>query len=222
MHEAVVGDRLFTPEAFTARFGALHPDANVTPLCPRCGGAMKLVRISWGRERFSHDRPRADCPLVIEPRADILRPRAWDFGNAEARREAFLSPLVFKRAKGFFAYCVGSTQSIEHDSNGAVLAADRRNIWAWADLPLWATPYVLLTLVDWSVLRLQCSVRFRILRPRYGTIDGLWLEPRECVLSKTHADTGKRVADDRFPMNVLPFDLVHHSPSGGDAMSRGT
>lgn len=199
---AVFQGRIVTPEEFDALAGADYRDKRLFPLCPVCDARLSVygVRSLAVTARFDHP-DFSDCPLssTPNPRFAHLRPGGWDLEAGKRLKAEFRAPENLKQG-----YAVCRALCLDRLSGEAFIrfcsAADRHRLWAYAGLPLWAVPYLLVTLVDLvpdeeakRPLRKKHELRFVLQKPKQADIDAAWLSPEQCRLVCVFADSGMPV-----------------------------
>lgn len=213
---AVFQGRLVTPEQFDALVGADYREKGLFPLCPVCDARLSVygVRSLAVTARFDHP-DFSDCPLssTPNPRFAHLRPGGWDFEAGKRLKAEFRRPENLKQGYAVCrALCLGSLRGDEFLD--LCFAAGRHRIWNYAGLPLWAVPYLMVTLVDlapsrkkalrndrhggrWDDprqgLRNDYALRFVLEKSRRTGIEEAWLSPDQCRLVCVFADSGNPV-----------------------------
>jgi hypothetical protein len=213
---AIFQNRVVTPEEFDALAGADYRDKGLFPLCPVCDARLSVygVRSFAVTSRFDHP-DFSDCLLssTPNPRFAYLRPSGWDLEAGKRLKAEFCRPENLKQAYAVCrALCLGSLRGDEFLD--LCFAADRYRIWNYAGLPLWAVPYLMVTLVDLGpsrkkalrndrhngrrgnprhALRNDYALRFVLEKPRRTGIEDAWLSPDRCRLACVFADSGNPV-----------------------------
>ena len=88
-----------------------------------------------------------------------------------------------------------------------ITRADRKRIWAYADIPTWAIPYILLTLENFVAKKKDGSeygFHFIFDKPRGTGASALWEQPKNCKIIKVFSNSGEYVtaADNPFPVSM--------------------
>jgi hypothetical protein len=198
---AIFRGRVVSPKEFMALAGPDFREKGLYPECPACGDPVSpygphSVKVT---SRFFHAKG-STCSLSSspDPRYAHLRPRGWDPAAGQRLKAEFCGAEALKQGYAVCqAICLASLRGAEFLDFCA--AADRRRVWTYADLPLWAVPYLFVTLADLPPnpkarhpARKKYALRFVLDKPRRGGrfIDIAWLSPEQCQLVCVFADSG--------------------------------
>lgn len=195
-----------TPEEFVAIAGPNWREKGLLPICPCCGEQIFAWAPHSPRAPSSfHHRKHSTCPLSSnpDPRYSHLRPSGWDFDAGARLKAVFCEPDNLRQGYAVcHRLCKKRLKSLEFVS--LCREADRRNVWAYRQLPLEAVPYILVTLMDFleedqsqreTGFPRTYSYRFVLQKPsKASAIDAMWLRPENCRLQAVFADSGKPVA----------------------------
>ncbi len=196
---AIFRGEVVTPERFIALAGPDHKAKGLFPLCPCCRDKLWVhsAHSPGFTSCFAHPEG-SRCPLSSspDPRFAHLRPSGWNPEAGKRLKEAFCKADALRQGYAVCqAICLGSLPG------GAFLdfccAADRHRIWDYANLPLWAVPYIFVTLADLAPnpearhpVRKKYSLRFVLEKPKRADIDALWISPEQCRLVCVFANGG--------------------------------
>lgn len=173
------------------------------PTCPVCREKLFLsaTRSVKKAASFNH-QPRDEdadrCPMSYSYHPSYSWLEDVDIEEIELRSQALKSSFYqienLKRAFMFLSRVTGKG-AISHDVFELLLQrADKFNIWRYSGLPLWAVPYILLTLTDFYIRREGKEtyvVRLIIDKPSRSKLNTTWLRPGQCRLVKYFVNKGK-------------------------------
>ncbi|MCX7123865.1 MAG: hypothetical protein NTV32_09460 [Gammaproteobacteria bacterium] len=207
---------LVTPEAFIIKASVQYKKKGIYPYCPACGKALDLygVHTPLALSRFDHKNleknilPEDDCILANRnSRFKGLIPDGFDRARGIELREAFFEDENLKIAYAFcWKMCRQGNLPAERFKK-LIERADKHNIWAYSNLPLWITPYILLTFGDFMVApkdnKKGYTFQFIFNKPRATTISSLWLLSEQCSLMKVFVKSGDlvKLSDNPYPLS---------------------
>lgn len=134
-----------------------------------------------------------------------MEPSDWDDNRAEKLRADFFQEDNLRVAYGFcLALCRRGNLPAEK-FRSMVRRADKKRIWAYAGIPLWAIPYVLLTLENFTGERKNGGAydfHFIFDKPGRTNASAIWEKSAECQLVKVFPGKGEPVTTDDNPFPV--------------------
>lgn len=133
-------------------------------------------------------------------------------------REAFVQPAQLARGYHFAFVVTGGSCSTSQFAN-LIRNADRRGVWSFVGLRIWAVPFVLVTLDDFVSPR---GIAFRLVMGRRRTAPRsfAWKGMETGVLRKYFADSGNRFSRGAYAelaVNRREFDRATARPSSSAA-----
>lgn len=212
-----------TPRQFIDRATPKYEQKGIFPYCEACHEVVHLYGVNTTNlhtiERFDHANrdpaadPLDDCILADrESRFKGLAPSGWDDQRGHVIRQQFFQDENLRVAYGFcLAMCRHGNLPFSKFSS-MVRRADQKRVWAYADIPVWAIAYILLTLETFTGKdrfgRLY-EFYFSFEKPRRTNVSSLWEQSMACKLVKLFPrkkDADKPVmfkADDNpFPVSA--------------------
>lgn len=207
---------LVTPTEFIQRATPQYKAKGIFPFCKACREVVHVYGVHSPnpntKERFDHaDRaPDADelddCVLANRSaRQRGMEPSDWDDSRAEKLRADFFQEDNLRVAYGFcLALCRRGNLPAEK-FRSMVRRADKKRIWAYAGIPLWAIPYVLLTLENFTGERKNGGAydfHFIFDKPGRTNASAIWEKSAECQLVKVFPGKGEPVTTDDNPFPV--------------------
>lgn len=189
---------------------------NIFPYCAACHEIVHPYGVHTPNQntpkRFDHpDRlpdadPLDDCILANRnARYRGLEPDGWDdMRGALMRREFFREDNLAVA----FAFCLslcrkGNLPATKFRS--MIRRADRKRVWAYVGIPLWAFPYVLLTLENFTGHGKdgnEYEFHFSFKKPSDSNISALWTRSQDCRIVKLFT-SGETIVttDNPFPVS---------------------
>jgi hypothetical protein len=201
--KAIFQGREVTPEQFDALAGIGYKEKGLFPLCPVCDVHLSVYGVHSPGVTSRFDHPNfSDCALSSSPnpRYAHLHPEGWDLEAGQRLKAAFCEDDALKEAyavcRALSLGCLGGKEFVRF-----CVSATRHRVWNYKNLPLWAVPYLLVTLADLQpsqtvrhALRSSHTLRFVLEKPKKKDfVDVAWLAPEQCRLVCVFADTGNRV-----------------------------
>lgn len=201
--KAIFRGREVTPEQFDALAGIDYREKGLFPLCPVCDVQLSVYGVHSPGVTSRFDHPNfSDCALSSSPnpRYAHLQPDGWDLEGGRRLKAAFCADEALTEAyavcRALSLNCLGGKEFVRF-----CMAASRHRVWNYRNLPLWAVPYLLVTLADLQPnptvhngLRKRHALRFVLEKPhKKDFIDVAWLEPGQCRLVCVFADSGRPV-----------------------------
>lgn len=207
---------LLTPTQFIQKATPQYKAKGIFPYCKACQEVVHLYGVHSPNPnttpRFDHaDRdPDADelddCVLANRSaRQKGMEPSCWDDERAEGLRAHFYEEENLRVAYGFCRALCRKGNLPAEKFRSMVKRADKKRIWAYADIPLWAIPYVLLTLENFVGKKKDGNTfdfHFVFEKPPRTNASALWERSLECQLVKVFPGAGKLVAADDNPFPV--------------------
>lgn len=215
---------LVDPVEFLARATANHRQKGIFPYCDACGEVVHLYGVHTPNpqttSRFDHPNmpdgadPLDDCILADRnPRFRGMQSDGYDDARGKVLRAQFFEPEFLAQA---YAFCLNlcRARNIPPDLFRATLRrADKKRIWSYVGIPLWAVPYILLTLENFQATSKngqEYGFHFVFQKPRGsgGTgIAALWSSQKGCKISKVFSDNGSpvRTGDNPYPVSEVAF-----------------
>lgn len=217
LHALFQGE-VVTPERFVALAGPDYKAKGIFPLCLCCRSKLWVhaAHSPGSRSHFAHPAGSV-CPLseTPDPRYAHLRPAGWNPEAGRRLKEAFCEAEALRQGYAVCrAICLGNLPGSAFLN--FCCAADRHRIWDYANLPLWAVPYIFVTLADLApnpdakrLIRKKCHLRFVLEKPKRTGIDALWIAPEQCRLVCVFADSGTPVkAVEPIPLRAPPIEAA--------------
>lgn len=171
--------------------------------CPGCGEKLYLsaARSTRKTASFNHmpgSEDKVPCGLSYQDHPSYLGLKDVDLDEVQHRADVLKSDFYeFENLKRAFTFLtkVAGKGAVNRDVFVLLLQkADKFKIWQFAGLPVWAVPYILLTLTDFYIRREpqpSYVVRFIIDKPSRSKLNATWLQPEQCALVKYFVNEGK-------------------------------
>lgn len=172
-------------------------------ICPACGEKVFLsgARSTRKTASFNHmpgSEEKTPCGLSYKEHPNYSGLKDVDLEEVQLRAQALKSNFYklenLKRAFAFLTKVAGKG-AVNRDVFVLLLQkADKLDVWRYAGLPVWAVPYILLTLADFYIQRESKRtyvVRFIIDKPSRSKLNTTWLQPEQCALVKYFVNEGK-------------------------------
>ncbi|WP_110641124.1 hypothetical protein [Salinicola sp. CPA57] len=210
------------PTEFLARAGVHYKRRGIYPYCAACGEVVDLYGVFNANPgttaRFDHkDRPDNANPLdecVLSKRnsrLDFLIPSGFDDDRGERIRQQFRDPEFLALAYNFCLSLCRKGNLSAAQFRDLCKRADKKRIWAYADIRVWSIPYILLVLGDFTATNSngrQYDFRFVFRKPRGSDLSALWLRPSSCHIEKVF-DGGKplKTDDNPYPVSETDFQM---------------
>lgn len=199
METALFNNRTVT----VVSFQRLRTSPQDRATCPACGEKVFLsgARSTRKAASFNHmpgSEEKTPCVLSYKEHPNYSGLRDVDLEEVQLRAEALKSNFYrlenLKRAFTFLTKVAGKG-AVNRDVFVLLLQkADKLDVWRYAGLPVWAVPYILLTLSDFYIQRESKPtyvVRFVIDKPSRSKLNTTWLQPEQCALVKYFVNKGK-------------------------------
>lgn len=209
-----IGGERVTPEEFMRRAGPNFREKGIFPYCSGCDERVDPygVHSTNVASRFDHQNlgedidPLDDC--LEANRSDRFRGMyadGWDDERGQRLREEFFEPGNLKQAYVFcLALCRKGNLAAGQFAE-LIARADRKNIWAYKDIPLWVIPYVLLTLGNFGVgADARYPFHFVLKKSRSQGLSQIWQAgEHRCSICKVFSTSGEPVntPENPFPIN---------------------
>jgi hypothetical protein len=142
-----------------------------------------------------------------------MQPDGYDDARGKVLRAQFFEPEFLAQAYTFCRNLCRAKNLAHGQFRSMVKRAEKKRIWSYVGIQLWAVPYILLTLEDFSAIgknNQQYGFHFVFQKPRGsgGTgIAALWSSQNGCKISKVFSDNGNpvRTGDNPYPVSELAF-----------------
>jgi hypothetical protein len=184
-------------------FQRMRKSADDMATCPLCDEFVFLsgVRSLKKTASFNHHSRKdseAKCSLSYSTHPSYEWLKNVDIEEIESRaaalKAAFFQTDNLKKAFTFLTSLAGKGAVSSAVFALLLQKADKLEIWKYAGLPVWAVPYILLTLTDFVVRRPSKPayiVRFIVDKPPRSKVNATWLTPGQCKLVKYFVNDGK-------------------------------
>ena len=212
-----VGGPLVDPMEFIRRATPDYKQREIFPYCDACQEIVHLYGVHTPNPnitpRFDHANlapdadPLDDCILANRnPHYGGLAPSGWDDGYGHVMRGRFFEDHNLSTA---YAFCLGLCRkgNLPADKFRSIISrADKKRVWAYVGIPLWAIPYVLLTLENFSALsksEMKYKFHFAFIKPTGTNVSALWLRPENCKIVKLFSSDSEPVdtGDNPYPVS---------------------
>jgi len=214
---------MVTPTEFVQRATPQYKSKGILPYCKACKEVVHVYGVHSPNPnttpRFDHaDRdPNADelddCVLANRSaRQRGMEPAGWDDERAQGLRARFYEEENLRVAYGFCRALCRKGNLPAEKFRSMIRRADKKRIWAYADIPIWAIPYVLLTLENFVGKKKDGGTydfHFVFDKPRRTNASALWERSSECQLIKFFPESGKPFDADDNPFPVSPNALIN-------------
>ena len=214
-----------TPKDFVRLATSRYKSKGIFPYCTICREILEVygVHTPKGASHFDHANrppeadPLDDCVLARRnPRFRGLEPDGLDEESGVSLRNQFFEPGNLALA---YAFCRRMCRNNNLDPKkfcAMVARADKKRIWAYAGIPLWTVPYILLTLENFTAVNArgaEYGFHFIFEKPRGTTASSLWQNSSKCKIVKVFSDTGTPVKTDDNP---YPLSISALADKAGD------
>ncbi|WP_332852677.1 hypothetical protein [Duganella sp. S19_KUP01_CR8] len=184
-------------------FQRIRKSRNDHASCPGCGEVLFVSAAASVKKTasFNHRKRQLGeehCPLSYpyHPSYSWLpeAPEGAVDARAEALKRQFYEKENLQRA---FVFLVNLTGKGAMSSAVFALLLNKANklgIWNYAEMPIWAVPYILLTLTDFVVrpkAGMPERIRFVIDKPLRSELKTTWLTPGQCSLARLPVQLGR-------------------------------
>lgn len=222
------GGEPVTPEEFINRASLRYKERGIFPYCPACKQIVHVygVHSPTAPSRFDHlnlDKNALavdDCFFAHRnSRFSGLYTDDWDDHRGKRLRSEFLKEDNLKIA---YAFCLNLCRSHNLPAwkfRKMLERADNKNIWAYAGIPLWVIPYILLTLEDFTATSKsgkEFGFHFVFQKPSNTSASSLWLQASECKIKKIFASNDKLVVANDNPYELSEEAMLQKAKEKGD------
>ena len=218
---SIHGD-LVDVEEFLRRASPEYKKKGILPYCDACHEPVDVYGAHTSNpetvRRFDHRNlspdtdPLDDCILANRnQRFRGLSPDGFDDIRGQRIRAQFLEPNFLARCYAFCLSLCRKGNLPTEKFRSMLLRAERKRIWAYAGIHLWAIPYILLTLENFYVKNDKncgCGFHFVFQKPNRTTVSALWTRHNECRLLKVFSDTGRAMQSTDNPFSVSEDDFL--------------
>ncbi len=206
---------IVTPEEFITRGSSDYKNKGIFPYCTACEQIVEVYGVHSLNvpSRFNHanrdsDSSKQDCCLADRSNRFVgMEPDSFDLGRGIKLRNDFFEDENLITA---YAFCLNLCR--KGNLNAAsfkklIQLADVKNIWQYAEIPIWTIPYMLLSLgtfkANSSDPKKMYDFHFAFHKPNSTTASALWKTPDKCNLKKVFSDGGKLVktSDNPYPIS---------------------
>lgn len=209
---------LVDAKTFVARATPEYRKLGIFPYCDACHEIVHTYGVHTPNPRtvprFDHADlapdadPLDDCVLANRnDRFRGLHPKSFDEERGNEMRTRFFDDANLAL---FYAFCLhlcrkGNLPVAKFRS--MLRRADKKRIWAYADIPLWAIPYVLLTLENFTAKKKDLSgdygFHFVFNKPPGTNVNALWERSSECEIVRLFSSNGEplNVDDNPYPVS---------------------
>lgn len=209
------------PDQFLAIAGANYKEKGIYPYCEACGEPVDLYGVFSTNPnttpRFDHKNlsaganPLNDCVLANRnKRLAWLLPDGFDDVRGERIRQQFREPEFMAQTYNFCLNLCRVKNLTTAQFRELCQRADKKRIWAYEGIQVWAIPYILLVLGDFTATRKdgsQYDFRFVFQRPRGSVMSALWENPKACRIKKVFGNGKKIIAHDNpYPVSQNDFE----------------
>ena len=184
----------------------------ILPYCYACGEPVDIYGAGCFAvtSRFHHKKNPSntgimdDCWLANRGGIKLpggLRPSGFDEEQGNALRMQFFAPSNLRLAYSFMWQLCRKNNLPIAIFQQCIAKADRKGVWAYKDIPLWAIPYILLTLSDFN------QYRFVLHKHEKSFLDNLWNGQEKGTLHKffVHNETFVKTSDNPYPVSESAF-----------------
>lgn len=213
---------LLTPSEFINKATPEYIKRGVFPYCEACLEVVHLYGVHTTNQdiipRFDHaDRaadadPLDDCVLAKRnSRFRGLEPDSWNDRRGPVMRRDFFKPENLHK---FYAFCLALCRKGNlpvKKFRSMIHRADRKRVWAYADVPLWAIPYILLTLENFighTKDGREYEFHYVFNKPPRTNVSALWLQSHKCEIVKVFSNNGHPFTANDNPYPVSEVALI--------------
>jgi len=210
------GGKLVTPIDFIRRATPEFKSKSILPYCPACDEVVHVYGVNNPHpdtvQRFDHQNQSInahsldDCVLAKRSKRLLgLEPSEWNLAAASEIRRQFLEADNLAKAYAFCLHLCRAGNLPVPKFKSMIQRADRKNIWAYADITVWVIPYILLLLEDFEARpknKAPYGFHFILQKPKSQTISALWESREPFAISKVFANGGKTVTTDDNPYPI--------------------
>jgi hypothetical protein len=215
-----VKGELVDPLEFMARATSKYKEKGIFPYCDACQEIVDVYGAHTPNPKVTPRFDHANLPADADPLDDCilanrtqrfrgLGPDGFDDVRGKRMRAEFSERDFLAKA---YAFCLnlcrkGNLPAAKFRS--MLQRADRKRVWAYADVRIWAIPYILLTLENFSATakenRRAYDFHFVFQKPRGTNISALWTTA-QCQISKVFSGgTAIRAEDNPYPISEVAF-----------------
>ena len=207
---------LVTPETFIRKATPNYKSRNLFPYCPACDEIVHVYGVTNPHpdtvSRFDHQDqkvnadPLDDCVLARRSARLIgLEPSGWALAHARDVRLRFFETESIARAYTFCRDLCRAGNLPTSKFRSMIQRADRKNIWAYADITDWVIPYILLLLADFEARPKNSPAykfHFVLSKPKSQAVNSLWESREPFAISKIFSESGHAVKTDDNPYPI--------------------
>jgi hypothetical protein len=219
---------LVDPVEFHTRATADYKQKGILPYCDGCREVVHLYGVHTPNRkvipRFDHADLPADADslddCVLANRNDLwrgLQPDGYDDARGQKIRAQFMEPAFLAKAYVFCLSLCRAGNLPQRKFRSMLQRADRKRVWAYADIEVWTIPYILLSLENFSAKAANgrgYEVNFVFKKPRGTGVAALWTHQQDCKILKVFSG-GKEVrsSDNPYPVSEAAFLEKSHDTS---------
>lgn len=212
---------LVDPVEFRRLATASYKQKGVLPYCDGCREVVHLYGLHTPNSKVIPRFDHADLPADADSLDDCvlanrnhrwrgLQPDGYDDARGQKIRAQFMEAEFLAKA---YAFCLNlcRVRNLPHwKFRSMLLRADRKRVWAYSDIEVWAIPYILLSLENFSANATNgrpYEFHFVFKKPRGTGVAALWTHQQDCKILKVFSDGGKEVrsADNPYSVSEAAF-----------------
>lgn len=218
---------LVDPVEFVSRAPANYRALQVLPYCDACHEVVHLYGVNTPNvettPRFDHANlskeanPLDDCILAQRTRRFRgMEPDGYDDARGEQLRKQFINDENLKTAYSFCLALCGKGNLPKSHFRSMIARADKKRVWSYVGIEVWAIPYILLTLEDFSAENksgMSYGFHFVFDKRKGSNASAIWDTVNPCKLLKVYSDSGNPTHDSPFSVSKNALTLMAGNPS---------
>jgi hypothetical protein len=214
-----------TPQEFIRRASPDYKALKIFPYCPMCDQIVEVygVHSPNGPSRFDHrnlkdgENPLDDCILANRNfRFRGMLPGHLNEEHGKILRQEFFQEKNLRQAYSFMLNVCGTGNLPINLFINCIIRADKKKIWSYADIPLWATPYIMLTLENFYIKNNSYPFHFYIDKTYSKPLNELWESQNRASLCKVFSDSGKLIRSKSDMPNPLKISKENYFKFSND------
>lgn len=208
-------------EEFLRRASPEYKEKGILPYCDACQAVVHLygahspnpeTKFRFDHPNFpSESDPLDDCVLANRSkRFHGLQPDGYDDVSGRKIRELFFEPDFLSKSYSFCLKLCRNGNLPAQKFQSMLTRAEKKRIWSYEGIQVWAVPYILLTLENFhatSKSKHPYEFHFVFQKPRGTNVSALWTRAEECRICKVFSSSGENVQtkDNPYPVSEADF-----------------
>lgn len=217
-----VGGPLVDPMEFIQRATPEYKAHGIFPYCDACREIVHLYGVHTPnpkiKARFDHANratnsdPLDDCILANRnsQKVQLVSDGCQDVYGRKMR-DRFFTDENLSVAYGFCCELCRNRNLLTDKFLSMLSHADEKKVWSYVGIPLWAIPYILLTMenfIGYTKGRREYQFHFVLNKPNGADLSAVWQQPQNCDIVKLFSDGGRPVKANDNPYPISEEALI--------------